>query len=79
MKNITVKIRDEDYCWFLTRAQEILNKFAQAGKPMSLTPEEILRISLQDRALRAIGDGISAGFAEAESLIKRGETNADDQ
>lgn len=71
MKHITVRVRDEDYAWLISRAQEILDKFAQAGKPLSFTPEELIRVSLQDRALRTIGQALYAGIEEAERKSKK--------
>lgn len=71
MKEITVKIRDDDYEWMLTRAREILNKFAQAGTPLSFTPEELIQRALQERALRTIGEALYSGIEEAERKCKK--------
>lgn len=71
MKHITVRVRDEDYAWLISSAQEILDKFAQAGKPLSFTPEELIRVSLQDRALRTIGQALYAGRNEADTLLSK--------
>ena len=71
MKEITVKISDDDYEWMLSRAQEILDKFAQAGVPLSFTPEELIQVSLQDRAIRTIGQALYAGRNEADTLLSK--------
>lgn len=71
MKEITIKIRDDDYEWMLSRAQEILDKFAQAGVPLSFTPEELIQVSLQDRAIRTIGQALYAGRKEADTLLSK--------
>lgn len=71
MKHITVRVRDEDYAWLISSAQEILDKFAQAGKPLSFTLEELIRVSLQDRALRTIGQALYAGRNEADTLLSK--------
>lgn len=71
MKHITVRVRDDDYAWLISRAQEILDKFAQAGKPLSFTPEELIRVSLQDRALRTIGQALYTGRKEANTLLSK--------
>lgn len=75
MKKITVRIRDDDYAWLISRAQEILDKFAQAGKPLSFTPEELIRVSLQDRALRTIGQALYTGRKEADALLSKEGAN----
>lgn len=69
MKEITVKIRDDDYEWMLSRTQEILDKFAQAGKPLSFTPEELIRKCLQDESHRTIGRALFSGIKEADTLL----------
>lgn len=71
MKEITIKIRDGDYEWMLTRAQAILDKFAQAGSPLNFTPEELIRRALQERALRTIGEALYSGIEEAERKCKK--------
>lgn len=71
MKHIAVRVRDEDYAWLISRAQENLDKFAQAGKPLSFTPEELIRVSLQDRALSTIGQALYAGRKEADTLLSK--------
>lgn len=71
MKEITIKIRGDDYEWMLTRAQAILDKFAQAGSPLNFTPEELIRVSLQDRAIRTIGQALYAGRKEADTLLSK--------
>lgn len=71
MKHIAVRVRDEDYAWLISRAQEILDKFAQAGSPLNFTPEELIRVSLQDRALRTIGQALYAGRKEADTLLSK--------
>ena len=71
MKHIAVRVRDEDYAWLISRAQEILDKFAQAGKQLSFTPEELIRVSLQDRALSTIGQALYAGRKEADALLSK--------
>lgn len=69
MKEITVKIRDNDYEWMLSRAQEILDKFAQAGVPLSFSPEELIQKSLQDGSHRTIGRALFSGIKEADTLL----------
>ena len=75
MKHITVRVRDEDYAWLINSAQEILDKFAQAGKPLSFTPEELIRVSLQDRALRTIGQALYTDRKEADTLLSKEGAN----
>lgn len=71
MKEITVRIRDDDYAWLISRAQEILDKFAQAGKPLNFTPEELIQRVLQDGSLRTIGRALLIGIREAERKCKK--------
>ena len=71
MKEITVKIRDDDYEWMLTRAQAILDKFAQTGSPLNFTPEELIQRALQDGSLRTIGRELLIGIREAERKCKK--------
>lgn len=71
MKHITVRVRDEDYAWLISRAQEILDKFAQAGEPLSFTPEELIRVHLQDRALSTIGQALYTDIKAADTLLSK--------
>lgn len=71
MKEITIKIRDGDYEWMLTRAQAILDKFAQAGSPLNFTPEELIQRALQDGSLRTIGRALLIGIRESERKCKK--------
>lgn len=71
MKEITVKIRDDDYEWLLSRAQEIIEKFSQGGMPLSFTAEELIQKSLHDRALRSIGRALYYGRKEADILLRK--------
>lgn len=71
MKEITVRIRDDDYEWMLSRAQEILDKFAQAGSPLSFTPEELIQRALQDGSRRTIGEALYSGIEEAERMCEK--------
>ena len=71
MKEITVKIKDDDYEWMLSRAQKIIDKFAQAGSPLSFTPEELIQRSLQDGSPRTIGRALLIGIKEAERMCNK--------
>lgn len=73
MKEFVIKMSDEDYEYFLRRAEMIVENFKEADSQALLSPEQTVELAIRNHLLSHIGKNLLEFLAESEKKLKKAQ------